>query len=50
MIVAIDNSNPEKPVLTLDQPLEHIHFSEIEEYGGKKFDMRAEVGLLSRNV
>jgi len=38
------------PVLTLDKPLEYRHFAGTEEYGDKKIDMRAEVGLLTRSV
>nr|WP_281246964.1 G8 domain-containing protein [Natrinema salaciae] len=36
--------------LTLDEPLEHDHYGAIETHGGKELDMRAEVGLLTRNV
>jgi hypothetical protein len=49
-IYSIDRSNPEKPILTLDKPLEFDHFAAIETYGGKQFDMRCEVGLLTRNI
>ena len=49
MIVAINKSSG-KPVLTLDQPLEFRHFAKIETYGSDSIDMRAEVGVLSRNV
>jgi len=49
-IVAVDNSNPAKPVLTLDEALEFKHFAKIETYGGEEIDMRAEVALLTRNV
>ena len=49
-ITAIDRSNPEKPVLTLDAPLEFKHFAKLQTFGEKFCDMRAEVGLLSRNV
>jgi hypothetical protein len=49
-ISAVDNSNPDKPVLTFDEPLDYKHFAKIEEYGGEEIDMRAEIGLLTRNV
>jgi len=49
-IVAIDRTKPDRPVVTLDKPLKNKHFAEIEYYGGAKFDMRCEVGLLSKNV
>ena len=37
-------------VITLDEPLTYNHFGKILSYGGKDIDMRAEVGLLSRNI
>ena len=49
-IKTIDNSTPAKPVITLDRPLTHKHFAGIETYDGVQIDMRAEVGLLSRNL
>lgn len=50
MIVAIDNSNPSNPVVTLDSPLDYKHYSGITNYGNEFIEMRAEVGLLTRNV
>ena len=49
-ITAIDRSNPDKPVLTLDKPLWYMHWASTETYGDDEIDMRAEVGLLSRRV
>ena len=49
-IISIDNSNSEKPVLTLDEPLEFKHYAATETYGTDTIDMRAEVGLLSRHI
>jgi len=49
-ITAIDNSDPNRPVLTLDKSLEFKHFGELETHGTDTIDMRAEVGLISRNV
>jgi len=49
-ITAVDNSNPNKPVLTLNRPLSWKKFAATELYGSQTMDMRAEVGLLSRNV
>ena len=46
----IDNTNPNKPILTFDSPLEFQHFAKIEQYGSEFIDMRAEIGCLSRNV
>ena len=34
----------------LDAPLEYSHYGEVQEYGGRVLDERAEVGLLSRNI
>lgn len=50
VIVAIDRTNPNKPVLTLDSPFLYRHFAATETYGGVDIDMRAEVGLLTRNI
>ena len=50
MIAAIDNSDADKPVITLDEALEYKHFAAIETYGDEEIDMRGEVGLLTRNV
>jgi len=49
-IVAIDRTNPNKPVITLDSKLTTKRFAETQTFGDKEIDMRAEVGLLSRNV
>jgi cell migration-inducing and hyaluronan-binding protein len=38
------------PVITLDSPLEYKHYAGREAYGDDKLEMRAEVGLLSRNI
>jgi len=46
----VDNTNINNPVLTLDSPLLFTHFAKTENYGGVDFDIRAEVGLLTRNV
>lgn len=49
-IVSIDRSNVHNPVLQLDKALEFKHFAATETYGNKSISIRAEVGLLSRNV
>ena len=36
--------------LTLDAPLDHPHFGEIQTLAGREMDQRAEVGLLTRNI
>jgi len=48
--VKVDNSNPQKPVVTLDKPLKFRHFAGIEQFGNTKVDMRTEVGLLTRSI
>lgn len=51
-IVAVDSDHDvaAKPVLTLDRPLVYKHYAATETYGDDFIDMRAEVGLLTRNV
>lgn len=49
-ITKVDNTNPDKPVLTLDKPFEYKHFAETQTFGTETIDMRAEVALLTRNV
>jgi hypothetical protein len=49
-IVSVDRSNPDKPILTLDSPLIYKHFAATQTFGSETIDMRAEVGLLSRNI
>jgi hypothetical protein len=49
-IASIDNTNPDIPVITLDAPLDYKHFAMTQWYGDDFIDMRAEVGLLTRNV
>lgn len=49
-IISVDRSNPNKPIVTLDRPLDFKHFAGFEKYKNQTFEMRAEVGLLSRNV
>jgi hypothetical protein len=49
-IVSVLRTNVDKPVITLDRPLEFKHYSNIEYYEDNFIEMRAEVGLLTRNV
>ncbi|CDW80878.1 ipt tig domain containing protein [Stylonychia lemnae] len=49
-IVSIDRRNLNKPIITLDWPLQYKHYSNIEYYEDNFIEMRAEVGLLTRNV
>lgn len=49
-ITAIDHTNPNKPVITIDKGLEWKKFAMTQTYGNATIDMRAEVALLSRNV
>lgn len=49
--VGTSPSDSTKPLLTLDLPLLYKHYAATETYGTSDFiDMRAEVGLLTRNV
>lgn len=53
IIIAVDRTNPNKPILTLDQPLTFKHYAGVQKYGPNGQDaieMRAEVGLLTRNI
>lgn len=49
-IVSVDRTNPDKPIITLDQPFEFRHYAAVETYGNQFIEMRAEVGLLTRNI
>jgi hypothetical protein len=40
----------DKKTVSFDQPLVYRHYSAVERYGTTDFPMRAEVGLLTRNV
>ena len=44
-IVSVSDAN-----VSLDRPADFVHWGESESYGGKTINMRAEVGLLSRNI
>ena len=53
IIIAVDRTNPNKPVLTLDSPLTYKHYAALQKYGPNgqdEIEMRAEVGLLTRNI
>lgn len=45
VITAVDGA-----ILSFDQPLEHKHISVAPTFGGVEIPMRAEVGLLTRNI
>ena len=50
-IMAIDRTKPGNPVITLDSMLLYKHYSGIQHFGATDFiEMRAEVGLLTRNI
>jgi len=49
-IASIDNSNVNEPVITLNGTLAYNHYAGVEYYGSHTLEMRAEVGLLTRNV
>lgn len=40
----------DKLSVSLDSPLDYAHYGELQTFGGKTLDERAEVGLLSRNI
>ena len=48
-IASISNTDT-NPVITFTEPLLHKHYAGEPEFGGEKIEMRAEVGLLTRNV
>ena len=48
--VGTDSTDATKPKLTLDSPLLNKHFAATQTFGSDTIDMRAEVGLLTRNV
>ena len=50
-ITKIDRKNPNKPVITLCKALKYKHFSGVQTLPcGTQVEMRAEVGLLERNI
>lgn len=49
-IVSVDRTDPNKPVITLNSPLNFKHYAGIETYGTETLEMRAEVALLTRNI
>lgn len=48
-ITAITNADT-NPVITFDEPLLYKHYAGVQYFGDDFIEMRAEVGLLSRNV
>ena len=48
--MAVDRADPNNPRVTLDQPLKYKHYAGRQNFGSQFIEMRAEVGLLSRNV
>lgn len=46
----IASVSADKMTLTVTEPFSFRHYSAVETYGDKKFPMRAEVGLLTRNI
>ena len=48
--VGSDGNDAAKPVLTLDRPLVYKHYAATETFDSDFIEMRAEVGLLTRNV
>ena len=48
--MSINKANPSHPIITLNETLNYKHYAGIENYGSDTLEMRAEVGLLTRNV
>ena len=48
-ITSISNTDT-NPVITFDEPLVHKHYAGVQYFGDDFIEMRAEVGLLTRNV
>ena len=49
-VISSVNNRDTTPEVCFDDPLAYMHYSAIETYGDQSIEMRAEVGLLSRNV
>jgi len=49
-IVDVDNTDPSKPVITLNSTLQAKHYAGIQWFDDQFIEMRAEVGLLTRNI
>lgn len=50
VIASIDKSTPSLPVITFTKPLLYKHYAGIQTFKSDTIEMRAEVGLLTRNV
>jgi hypothetical protein len=49
-ITAIDNSDSDYPVVSLDGKILHKHFADTETFGSWELPMHGEVALLTRNI
>lgn len=49
-IVDIDRTDPDKPVITVDSPLDYKHYAGIQWFDDNFIEMRSEVALLTRNI
>ena len=49
-IVSVNRATANRPVITLNEKLDFKHYAGVETYGSETLEMRAEVGLLTRNV
>jgi len=47
VIASVDDT---RMIITLTEPLDYKHYSGVPEFGDESIEMRAEVGLLTRNV
>lgn len=50
VITSVDATGDNKPILRFAEPLLYKHYAGEETYGSDTLEMRAEVGLLTRNV
>jgi len=50
IIRGVEYTEGSNPKLSFDEPLEYKHYSGSKDYDGDVLEMRAEVGLLSRNI
>ena len=49
-ISGIRDADESNPIIEFEEELQYKHFADTETYDGESIEMRAEVGLLSRNV
>jgi hypothetical protein len=50
IIESVEGADTVNPIVKFKDPLKYKHYAGVENYGDKQLEMRAEVGLLTRNV